>query len=296
MYVPFKEILRHASVNNYAVPAPNCPDFNTAKAAVVTAQRNRSALIIDIAPRQFKTHCNPEAMAPMIRELAEEVDVPVALNLDHGAEWEDICRAIRCGFSSVMCDASSLPFEENVRRVSQVVAVAHASGCSVEAELGHVGQAADGDGRTDDMYTRVEDAVEFIERTGCDSLAVAVGTAHGKYPKGFVPKLDFDRLAVIKQAVGADYPLVLHGGSGAGDANFKKAVENGINKVNLWTDYSAAYVQAIREFIEGKEKVDYMELSAYCTEEAGKYLEHYMKLFGSAGRYVFEGEKVAAAD
>jgi fructose-bisphosphate aldolase class II len=268
MYVSMKEMLQHASVNRYAVPAPNCPDFNMVKAALAAAQANKSAVIIDVSPRQAHLNATPEAFAPMVRALAEPLNVPVALNLDHGAEFEDICRCIKAGFSSVMCDASSLPFEENIRRVQQVVAFAHAHGVSVEAELGHVGQAADGDGRSDDMYTKVDMAVEFVERTGCDALAVAIGTAHGNYPADYVPHLDFTRLAEIKAALGERYPLVLHGGSGAGDENFKKAVAGGINKINLWTDYSAAYVSAVRAFLADKERPDYLFVSTDAEEKA----------------------------
>ena len=145
------------------------------------------------------------------------------------------------------------------------------------------------------MYTKVDMAVEFIERTGCDALAVAIGTAHGNYPKDFVPKLDFERLHELKQAVG-NYPLVLHGGSGAGDENFKKAVEGGINKVNLWTDYSAAYVRGLREELAAEEKPDYMLLSRAVESKASDWLRHYMRLFGSSGRYRFGEEKLEATD
>ena len=296
MYVSMTELLRHASVNHYAVPAPNCPDFNMVKAAIGAAVQNKSALIVDVSPRQMKLNATPEAFAPMVRALAEPLNVPVALNLDHGAEFEDICRCIRAGFSSVMCDASSLPFEENVARVQQVVAFAHAHGVSVEAELGHVGQAAEGDGRTADMYTKPEVAVEFVERTGCDALAVAIGTAHGKYPADFVPSLDFGRLAEIKAALGADYPLVLHGGSGAGDENFQKAVAGGINKINLWTDYSAAYVQAVREYLAQNERPDYLFVSTDAEEKAAAWLTRYMQLFGSAGRYQFSDAAMEETD
>ena len=118
----------------------------------------------------------------MIKDMAERASVPVCLNLDHGPSFEAEVEAIKRGFSNVMIDASSLPYEENVRRTRMIVDLAHAKGISVEAELGHVGQAADGDGKTSDMYTNVEQAVEFVKETGCDALAVAIGTAHGKYP------------------------------------------------------------------------------------------------------------------
>jgi len=295
MYVSVKEMLQHASTNHYAVPAPNCPDFNTVRAALMAATDERSAVLIDVSPRQMNMHIPPEVAAATVREYAEPLDVPVALQLDHGAEYGDICRCIKAGFTSVMVDASGLPFEENICRVSQIVSLAHAHGVSVEAELGHVGQAAEGDGRSDDMYTRVDMAVEFIDRTRCDALAVAIGTAHGTYPADYVPRLDLDRLAEIKDAVG-DYPLVLHGGSGAGDDNFKRAVENGINKVNLWTDYSAAYVRALREELSSVEHPDYMLLSRACEEKASEWLKHYMRLFGSSDRYHFSEKTVEVAD
>jgi len=294
MYTSMKEILQHASVNHYAVPAPNCPSYNMVKAACMAAEAKKSSVILDLSPRQFKMNATPEVWAPMVKAIAEPLNVPVALNLDHGAEFEDICRCIKAGFSSVMCDASSLPFEENIRRVQQVVAFAHSHGASVEAELGHVGQAAEGDGRSDDMYTNVDMAVEFVERTGCDCLAVAIGTAHGKYPADYVPRLDFGRLAEIKAALGQNYPLVLHGGSGAGD--FQKAVAGGINKVNLWTDYSRAYVGAVREFLAANESPDYIFVATDAEEKASKWLERYMDLFGSAGRYQFSDDKMEETD
>lgn len=296
MYVSMKEMLQHASVNNYAVPAPNCPSYALVKAACTAAAEKKSAVILDVSPRQMRMNATPEVWAPMVKAIAEPLNVPVALNLDHGGEFEDICRCIKAGFSSVMCDASALPFEENIRRVQQVVTFAHAHGVSVEAELGHVGQAAEGDGRSDDMYTKVDMAVEFVERTGCDMLAVAIGTAHGKYPADYVPTLDFDRLAEIKKALGEKYPLVLHGGSGAGDENFKKAVAGGINKVNLWTDYGRTYVNAMRDFLAENESPDYIFVTTDAEEKAAKWLERYMDLFGSSNRYQFSDDKMVETD
>ena len=209
MYTSMKEMLWHASENSYAVMAINCTDMEQARAICHAAAAEHAPVIIDISPRQMKAHATPEVMVPMIRAIAEPLDVPVALNLDHGGEYADIVRCIQAGFSSVMIDSSSFPFEENVRRAQLVASVAHAHGVSCEAELGHVGVAAAGDGRSADMYTNVEQAVEFVERTHCDCLAVAIGTAHGSYPDDFVPSLDFDRLSELKAAL--KIPLVLHG-------------------------------------------------------------------------------------
>ena len=157
--------------------------------------------------------------------MADKANVPVAINLDHGATYEDAIDAIAAGFTSIMVDRSSLPYEENVAQVKELVKVAHATGVSVEAELGHVGQgdnyAVDGK----QALTDPAEAKKYIEETGIDMLAVAVGTAHGEYIG--TPHIDFDRLAAIKEAVGQDFPLVLHGGSGSGDENLAKACTMG---------------------------------------------------------------------
>lgn len=218
MYTSMKEMLDHANENKYAVMAINCTNMEQARAICAAAAEEASPVIINVSPRQMLAHATPEVMVPMIRAIAEPLDVPIAFNLDHGDTYANVCRCLRAGFSSVMIDSSSYEFEENVRRTRMVTSVAHAYNASVEAELGHVGQAAAGDGRTSDMYTNVEQAVEFAERTHCDCLAVAIGTAHGAYPDDFVPRLDFDRLAELKAAT--KMPLVLHGGSGAGRRTF----------------------------------------------------------------------------
>ena len=191
-------------------------------------------VIINISPRQMKAHGYGYIMAPLIENLAKRASVPVAFNLDHGANFEDITAAMQYGFSSVMIDSSSYEFEENVRRTQQIASLAHGMGLSCEAELGHVGQAAQADDSNVDLYTNVKQAKEFVERTNCDCLAVAIGTAHGAYPKGMIPKLDFERLKELKAEL--DMPLVLHGGSGAGEENIRKAVACGINKINVCTD------------------------------------------------------------
>ena len=276
MYVSMKEMLWHACANKYAVMAINCTDMEQARAICYAAAAECAPVIIDISPRQMKAHATPEVMVPMIRAIAEPLDVPVALNLDHGGEYKDIVRCIKAGFSSVMVDASSYDFEENVRRVSQIVALAHAHGVSVEAELGHVGQAAAGDGRSADMYTNVEQAREFVERTGCDCLAVAIGTAHGAYPDDFVPHLDFDRLAELKEAL--KMPLVLHGGSGAGEENIRRVVELGINKINVCTDLFKHQRKAMHDKLNEQPSIDYMDIQMHGEQAATEYIRAYMRI------------------
>ena len=180
----------------------NCINIERVRAGIEAACEERSPIIIQMGCGQISKHAHLTEIVPVVKELAERATVPVAYNLDHGSNLEDEIRAIQAGFTNVMIDASSLPYEENVQRTKTIVSLAHPMGVSVEAELGHVGQAADGDGRTDDMYTNVEQAKDFVARTGCDALAVAIGTAHGNYPKGFVPKLDFERLHELKEALG----------------------------------------------------------------------------------------------
>ncbi len=286
MYVSMKEMLWHACANKYAVMAINCTDMEQARAICYAAAAECAPVIIDISPRQMKAHATPEVMVPMIRAIAEPLDVPVALNLDHGGEYKDIVRCIKVGFSSVMVDASSYDFEENIRRVSQIVALAHAHGVSVEAELGHVGQAAAGDGRSADMYTNVEQAREFVERTGCDCLAVAIGTAHGAYPDDFVPHLDFDRLAELKEAL--KMPLVLHGGSGAGEENIRRVVELGINKINVCTDLFKHQRKAMHDKLNEQPSIDYMDIQIDGERAATEYIRAYMRMIGSSNRYQFD--------
>ena len=234
----------------------------------------------------MKKLAHPDQMVPMIKAMAEKATVPVCLNLDHGPSFEAEVDAIQRGFSNVMIDASSLPYEENVRRTRQVVDLAHGKGISVEAELGHVGQAADGDGKTADMYTNVEQAVQFVKDTGVDALAVAIGTAHGKYPAGYVPVLDFGRLKELKEAL--KMPLVLHGGSGSGEENIRKAVANGINKINVCTDAFHAAEVAMKAAWEENPGLNYMEICAVAEAAVKQFVKDYIRVIGSNNRYTFE--------
>lgn len=286
MYVSMKDMLWHAHYNNYAVMAINCVNMEQAKAITQSAEEERSAVIINISPRQMKAHGHGEILAPMIRGMAERVPVPVAFNLDHGANLEDITAAMSYGFSSVMIDASGFAFEENVRRTQIVASMAHGMGLSCEAELGHVGLAKEADNEKEDLYTNPKQAKEFVERTGCDCLAVAIGTAHGSYPKGFVPRLDFDRLKLLKETL--KMPLVLHGGSGAGEENIKKAVACGINKINVCTDLFRHARIATAKTLEENPEIDYMDLCIAAQNAMKEFIKSYMRVIGSSGQYDFE--------
>ena len=185
-----------------------------------------------------------------------------------------------------MIDSSSFEFEENVRRTQQIASLAHSMGLSCEAELGHVGQASQDDNSNVDLYTNVKQAKEFVERTDCDCLAVAIGTAHGAYPKGMIPKLDFERLKELRAEL--DVPLVLHGGSGAGEENIRKAVACGINKINISTDLMRHAVNVSIETLKKDPKIDYMDLCIAVQNGMKEFIKAYMSVIGSTGQYSFE--------
>ena len=287
MLVNMKGILDAANRDGYAIMAVNSVNMEMARAVIEAAEEMHSPIIVQMGRGQMTKLAHPQDILPMIIPMAERADVPVCLNLDHGPDFETAVSAVHYGFTNLMIDASSLPFEENVRRTRIIVDLAHAKGISVEAELGHVGQAADGDGRTDSMYTNVAQAVEFVERTGVDALAVAIGTAHGKYPAGFVPKLDFDRLAELKAAL--RMPLVLHGGSGSGNENIRRAVAGGINKINVCTDAFHAAEMAMKEKWEMEPQTDYLGIMMVAEAAIKAFVKDYIAMIGSANRYTFDG-------
>lgn len=227
----------------------NCVDFNTVHSVITVAEELQKPVIIMLYPG----HCidnnwsTPAAFAPMVAAEAARVKVPVALHMDHCSDYDYITAAIDAGFTSVMYDGSMLSVEENLKNTRRVVEYAHAHGCEVEAELGCVGMAAgESDQSNVDMYTRPEIAKYFCEGSGCDSVAVAIGSAHGYYTK--TPKLDLQRLQEINDAV--DTPLVLHGGSGIPDDQLEKAFTMGINKFNVGTEFLGLYFKTVCKYVE----------------------------------------------
>lgn len=285
MLVSMKAILDDANKRYYGVMAMNSINIEMARAGIMAAEEEHSPIILQFGPGQMKNHAHAEEMLPVIKELARRVHVPVALNLDHGTDFYIIADCINRGFTNVMFDGSSLPYEENVSRTAIISALAHGMGCSVEGELGHVGQAANSDDMDQDLYTDPNQALDFVQRTGVDALAVAVGTAHGAYPKGKIPKLDFDRLHQLKETL--QIPLVLHGGSGSGEENLRKAVAGGINKINVCTDAFAAGKKSMLEALDKEPDLDYMHICMAAEAGIKEFVKDYMKVIGSSGRYIY---------
>lgn len=247
--VKVNEILQHAWKHKYGVAAINTLNYETIKCAVAAAEAERVPVILQFFPGLDK-YIPLKYIADMAVDMAREASVPVAVHLDHSASYEIALGGIRDGFPSVMVDGSALPFEENVALTKEVARAAGVFGVDVEAELGHVGIGMKlEDISNSDLFTDADQAAEFVERTGCGSLAIAVGNAHGDYIQE--PNLDFDRIAKIRQAVSV--PLVLHGCSGIPDWQMQRAVNLGMSKFNIATEYFAAMYRSLDEVIQATE-------------------------------------------
>lgn len=231
MLVTLEEILKDAESKKYGVGLFNMLNLEMARGIIEATEEEKSPLILGVA--EVHLPLIPfEYAALVMNYIAKKASVPVCLHFDHDVSYSAIMEAIRGGFTSVMYDGSSLPYEDNIANTREIGKVAHSLGVSVEAELGHVGGAEGGaDDGIEEMYTQVEQVNDFINRSDIDALAVAIGTAHGPYKHK--PKLDIDRLKKIYDV--SDKPLVLHGGSGLSDDDFKNTIANGIRKVNICT-------------------------------------------------------------
>lgn len=260
MLVTMKEILDRAKEGNYGVTAPNVQSEDTVRAVIEVAEKCKAPMIIDV---NAFIHPDLPWFVHMIRDLASQASVPIAINLDHGRSYEDIMLGIRSGFTSIMVDRSALSYEENRDQTKEVVKMCKPLGMTVEAELGHVGMGTNYEVDGVSNLTVPEEAAKFIEETGIDCLAVAVGTAHGRY-KG-KPHIDFERLEKIVEACG-NTPLVLHGGSGTGDENLAKAVKCGIYSEAVEGDMKLLSAQPT--FAQESKKIE--ELMAELSERALK--------------------------
>ena len=244
--VMVNELLQHATEHHYGVAAINTINYETISCAIAAAEAERVPVIIQFYPG-FDQYIPLSHIAYMAKDLARKASVPVAVHLDHSASYEIAVGGIRDGFPSVMVDGSARPFEENLAMTKAVVETAAVFGVDVEAELGHVGNAQILDDLTNaDHLTDPDKAVEFVEKTGCGSLAIAVGNAHGNYIQ--TPNLNFDRIRELRKAV--SIPLVLHGCSGIPDEQMQEAVNLGLSKFNIATEYFTAMYRSLDQGIE----------------------------------------------
>jgi len=282
--ISLAEGLKHARVHQYALGAFNVLDTHFLRALFAAAKQQRSPFIINIAEVHFK-YLSLDTLVEAVKYEAARHDIPVVLNLDHGLHFEAVVQALRLGFTSVMFDGSTLDYEENVRQTREVVKMCHAVGVSVEGELGAVGGDEGGAlyGHADEaFFTDPQKARDFVDRTGIDALAVAIGNAHGKY-KG-EPKLDFTRLEAIRQQTAL--PLVLHGGSGISDADFRRAISLGIHKINFYTGMSQAALAAVDKSMTARNQIydEFAELMLSIEQAIADIVAEQMRIFGSEGK------------
>lgn len=283
MLIPFREITRDALRRRYAVGAFNCLSVENVMGAVAAAEELHSPIILQLAEVQFP-EAPMELMAPVFLGAARDAKVPVAVHLDHGRSIETCIRAVREGFTSVMFDGAELPFEENAEQTRLVVRLAHAAGVDVEAELGRVGDTGFGGEGTAaaaaDVFTDVEESARFIARTGTDALAIAIGNLHGRYTA--TPRLNIARLREIhaRNAV----PLVLHGGSGTSEEDFKACIRNGICKINVATAIQIAAAEAVAEYLARGGSPGYIGIKQRIIEASQRAVAEHIRLFESDGK------------
>lgn len=280
MLVNMNDILLPAKEGKYGVGFFNAVNVEMARAIIETAEELKAPVMIGTAEVLLPA-MELDLVANYLIPMAKKATVPVCVHYDHGLTFERCMQAVKLGFTSVMYDCSTAPYEENITKVAEMVKICHAMGVTVEAELGHVGDNA-GSGKLtnpEDYFTDPDTAVDYVKRTGVDSLAVAVGNAHGDY--AFPPKLDFDRIQIISEKT--NLPLVLHGGSGLADADFKNAVRLGVSKINIFTDIDKAGKAGVEAGIAAGERT-MMGLIPYEIKAMKEVVAEKIKLFGSEGR------------
>ena len=280
MLVTCEKMLLDAQKGRYAVGAFNAENLEMAQAIVAAAEELRAPVMIQTTSSTLK-YASPKIYRDMVAAIAESSSAPVCMHLDHGDSVETCMRALRAGYTSLMIDGSHMPYEQNVAEVRVVARAGRACGVPVEAELGKVG------GKEDDLdggsggYTVPEEALDFVQRTGVTSLAVAIGTAHGVY-KG-VPKLDIERLKAIRRLV--EIPLVLHGASGLSDQAVRDCIAEGICKVNFATELRIAYTDAVRAFLAADPKAfDPKKFGAPGREAVKRLVMERMRVCGCDGK------------
>ena len=276
MLVNLNEVLRDAKAKKYAVGLFNTTDSDMLQAVIEAAEETKSPVIIGTA-EVLLPYGELKLIGPSVIEAAKRASVPVVVHYDHGLTFNRCMEALKLGFSSVMFDGSAGEYAKNIADTAEIVKICHAYGASVEGEIGHVGQASEEDNNATDMYTKVEEACDYIAGTGVDALAVSIGTAHGAYKSA--PKLDLVRLSEI--AAATDVPLVLHGGSGLTDDDFRNAIKCGISKMNIFTDLCLAGRRAMEKGLA--DGLDYLSIRNLKVQEIKADVMKKMELFGSCG-------------
>ena len=282
MLMNMKDLLAVANEHKFAVPAFNISDYSMMNGIFEASEEKQAPVIIAIHPDELK-HTGTEIVKAII-EKAHKATVPVCIHLDHGATFEQVMLAIQSGFTSVMIDGSSLSFEDNIAVCKKVAEAAHAVNVSVEGELGTIGStdAQAEAGANTIIYTDPDAAVKFVEATGVDTLAIAIGTSHGIYPKGMKPELKLDLLKVIKSKV--SIPLVLHGGSNNPDAEIGQSVTLGVNKINISSDIKVAYYEKMREVLKDENLRELNVIQPACIAEMKETAYHKIELFQADGK------------
>ena len=278
--VTTKSILKKAQEGKYAIGAFNVENMEMVMAVISAAEEMNAPVIMQTTPSTVK-YASLDYFLANARVAASRAKVPVVMHLDHGSSFELAAQAFRAGYTSIMIDGSHSSFEENIKISKAVVDMCKPAGIAVEAELGKVGGKEDDLDGGDGGFTDPQEAKEFVERTGVDSLAVAIGTAHGMY-KG-EPKLDLDRLSQIKEVV--DIPLVLHGTSGVPDEVVTECVDRGICKVNYATDLRIAFTKGVKKVLdENPDTIDPKKYNSQGREEVKEYVKSKMIVVKSAGQ------------
>ena len=288
MLVTMKEMLAHAREHHYAIPAFDISNYEMMRAVLDVCEEERSPALLMGLGVDLEGKGLP-LIASMVRAASDFYTIPVCFHLDHATDLESVKAAIKAGFSSVMFDGSVLPFEENAKKTAEVVKHAHANGVTVEAELGHVGNAMVGNENDatenenpDDTLTLPDEVVKFVEITDVDALAVAIGTAHGVYKK--TPTLRIDRLDEITAV--CDRPLVLHGGSGTPDDQMQMAIAHGITKINIYSDVVGALNAGLKNKLNTIKNPSTWPVFVFeeAREKMRDAIRTKIRVFGSNGR------------
>ena len=277
MLVNLNDVLKKAQKEKYAVGLFNTTDTDMLQAAIEAAEEMNSPIIIGTA-EVLLPYGDLDLIAPSVVAAAKRAKVPVVVHYDHGLTYANCVRALRLGFSSIMFDGSAGDYETNIAQTREIVKLAHEFGATVEGEIGHVGLADNEAAMAEDTYTTVEEATKFLADTGVDALAIAIGTAHGPYKSK--PKLSIERLKEIAGAT--DVPLVLHGGSGLSDEDFRSTIANGIAKMNIFTDLCLAGTNSVID--SGAKGIGYLEMRNLKKDAIKEAVKAKIRLFGSANK------------